>query len=209
MRIDLDARVVSSDGKELGSVQRAVFDPQRQEVTQLVISTGGLLGRDVLVPIEQVAGARPDGDAIQLTLDRASVERLETFVPEQYGMPPAGWIYPGAYGFGAYGGFVWPMPYVPPPQPAPGVSPHDQEATIAKGATVMARGGEDVGVVDDIRVEGRRGELQGFVLRIGGALRTFFGGGDTVVVDRQAIDRVEDGIVYLHLSADEIRDAVS
>ena len=44
MRVDLDAKVGTSDGQDAGSVQRVVVDPRSTEVTDFVISTGGLSG---------------------------------------------------------------------------------------------------------------------------------------------------------------------
>ena len=61
MRVDLDAKIRTSDGKDAGSVQRAVVDPDTNEVTHFVVSTGGLLGHDVLLPREQIEGATRDG----------------------------------------------------------------------------------------------------------------------------------------------------
>jgi uncharacterized protein YrrD len=95
---------------------------------------------------------------------------------------------------------------------APPVGPTDPTTrpdafTIGKGAVVMAAGGEDVGVVDDVRFEASTGELDGFVLRIGGVLATLFGGGAQVTVGRDTVDRVAEGAVYLKIPKDQIEAA--
>jgi sporulation protein YlmC with PRC-barrel domain len=62
-------------------------------------------------------------------------------------------------------------------------------------------------VVDDVRFDTDSGRLQGFVLRVGGALRTLSGGGDTVEVSRHQIESVGESIVRLRLAEDEVEAA--
>jgi sporulation protein YlmC with PRC-barrel domain len=208
MRVDLDAKVHSSDGEELGSVERAVFDPDSKQVRELVVSTGGLLGRDVLVPVGALDQQGPGGDRIVLKLTRAEVETLPPFVEATYMPPPPGWIPPGDLGL-AYGSYLWPAAGAAP-MVAPTMAPVDPNApqsetfTIGKGAVVMDANGDDVGVVDDVRFEASSGELEGFVLRLGGVLTTLFGGGDTVTVTREDVERVAEGAVYLRIGREGI-----
>jgi len=79
--------------------------------------------------------------------------------------------------------------------------------TLNKGAVVMDKHGDDIGVIDDVRFDARTGQLEGFVLRVGGALRTMFGGGDTLELSRREIDRVGESVVYLRLGKDEVEAA--
>lgn len=210
MRVDLDAKVYASDGHELGTVERAVFDPTNKQVCELVVSTGALLGRDVLVPVQAIEQQGPGGDRIVLKMTRDEVEALPPFVEAGYAAPPPGWVPPGDLGL-AYGSYLWPAAGAAPMVAAP-VGQTDPAArpdtfTIGKGAVVMAAGGEDVGVVDDVRFEASTGELEGFVLRIGGVLSTLFGGGAQVTVSRDDVDRVAEGAVYLRLPKDVIEAA--
>ena len=111
MRVDLHAKVRTSDGQDAGNVRRAVVDPRMNQVIDFVVSTGGLLGRDVLVPRGELEAATADGDALRLRLSKAELERMPDYIPANYTPPPPGWILPGAYAFGAYGGYVWPVEY--------------------------------------------------------------------------------------------------
>jgi sporulation protein YlmC with PRC-barrel domain len=207
MRVDLDARVHSSDGHELGSVERAVFDPDSKQVRELVVSTGDLFGRDVLVPVQALEQQGPGGDRVVLKLTREEVEALPPFVEAGYVAPPPGWVPPGDLGL-AYGSYLWPAagaaPMVAPPMGQTDPTAQPEAFTIGKGAVVMAAGGEDVGVVDDVRFEASSGELEGFVLRIGGVLTTLFGGGSQVTVGREDVDRVAEGAVYLKVGKERI-----
>lgn len=216
LRVDLDARVLTRDGEDAGSIDRAVMDPASNQITDFVVNTGGWLGRQVLVPVAEIEAARRDGDVLRLRLSKQDLEQLPTFVPEQYAVPPAGWVPPEAYAL-PYSGFLWPasyaapVPYVPPVT-APPVSQDTslsdvsdpEEVSIPKGAVVLDRAGEDVGVVEDVRLDAASGQLAGFVLRVGGTLRTLFGGGDCTEVTRSQVDHVSSGVVHLRLSKDEI-----
>lgn len=215
MRVDLDAKVRAHDGEDVGSVDRAVVDPRSQEVTHIVVRTGAIFGRDIMVPREELERATEDGDAIRLRLNKDELETLPEFVAEQYAPPPPTWMGPAGYGFPA-SGYVWPVAVDPTmgPMPLPvdtmatdeDVEEPDQ-VTLNKGALVMDRNGEDIGVVDDVRFDAQTGQLQGFVLRVGGALRTLFGGGDTVEVSRRGIASVGESIVHLRLAKEEVEAA--
>ncbi len=241
MRIDLDAKVRTRDGEDAGSVQRAVVDPRTNEVMEIVVSTGGWLGRDVLVPRAEIEAAEADGGAIRLRLTKKELEGLPPYVPANYVMPPVGAAMPLGYGF-PESGFLWPVGftaatgvgYVPATEPiggtvgvpgtaadTTGAAAVDQaqvsasaglptggrnvgEASLGKGAVVIDSQGDDVGVVDDVLFDRDGGQLRGFVLRVGGVLRTLFGGGDTVEVDAAQVERVAEGIVHLRLTKDEL-----
>ena len=49
----------------------------------------------------------------------------------------------------------------------------------------------------------------GFVVRLGGTLRTFFGGGEMVEVTRSQVDEVDGDGVRLRLTAAELERATS
>jgi sporulation protein YlmC with PRC-barrel domain len=148
-----------------------------------------------------------------LSLSKDELERFPDFVPEQYGAPPPTWVAPVGYGFPS-GGYAWPIATDPMlgavPMTVPDADAYVEEpdtVTLTKGALVLDRHGEDIGVVDDVRFESESGRVQGFVLRVGGALRTLFGGGDTVEVARHQIASVGESLVQLRLAKDEVEAA--
>jgi sporulation protein YlmC with PRC-barrel domain len=216
MRLDLDAKVRARDGEEIGSVDRAIVDPRTDELTHIVVSTGALFGRDIMVRREDLEQGARDGDTIQLSLSKDELEQRSDFVPEQYVPPPPTWVAPAGYGFPA-SGYVWPVAMdpasgaMPPLPPAAYVDDERSEepdlVTLSKGALVLDRHSDDIGVVDDIRFDAETGRLQGFVLRVGGTLRTLFGGGDTVEVSRAQIESVGESLVRLRLAKEEIEAA--
>jgi sporulation protein YlmC with PRC-barrel domain len=213
MRIDLGAKVRTSDGEDAGTLERAVFDPRGNAVREFVVDTGGLLGRQVLVPAAELEAATREGDILRLGLSKKELEQLPTYAPERYNtVPPNGWRAPVGLGF-PDGAYLWPaalitpapaeVDVVAPPTERP-VRPEGADVSLARGAAVLDRSGEDVGVVDEVRLHEVTGAVQGFTLRVGGALRTLFGGGDVVEVTRSQTDSVDESLVRLRLSKDEL-----
>jgi sporulation protein YlmC with PRC-barrel domain len=213
MRVDLDAKLVTSDGHAIGTIERAVVDPATNEVADFVINTGGLFGRDLLMPRAEIERAAPDGDALRLRLTKAQLDDLPAFMSANYVPPPAGWALAGDYPFGV-GGYLWPAA-----APIPGAYADAGAAagtyaatggvgvgdpTLAKGDVVIDRDGDEVGVVDDVIFDASTGRLTGFVLRVGNAFVTLFGGGDTVQIGRNYLDRVEEARVYLNAPKDAL-----
>ena len=215
MRVDLDAKVRARDGEDIGNVDRAIVDPRTNEVTHIVVSTGAIFGRDIVVPREDVERANQDGDTIQLDLTKDELERFPDFMPERYGAPPPTWVAPAGSGF-PDSSYAWPIAMDPMMGPVPMPIPEEyvdedaegpDEVTLTKGALVLDRHDDDIGVVDDLRFDAETGQLQGFVLRVGGALRTLFGGGDTVEVSRYQIETVGESVVKLRLAKEEVEAA--
>src|SRR5688572_7970102 len=216
MRVDRDAKVRAHDGEEIGSVDRAIVDPRTNEVTHIVVRTGAIFGRDIMVPREDLERANQDGDTVQLDLTKEELERFPDFAAEQYGAPPPTWVAPAGYGFPATG-YAWPIAMDPMMGPVPMMIPDEfaadedveepDQVSLSKGALVLDRNSDDIGVVDDVRFDAETGQLQGFVLRVGGALRTLFGGGDTIEVSRYQIDSVGESMVKLRLAKEEVEAA--
>ena len=215
MRLNLDATVRTRDGEDVGNVDRAVVDPHTNEVTHIVLRTGAIFGRDIMIPREDLERGSQDGETIQLDLTKDELERFPDFLIEQYSAPPPAWVAPAGYGFPA-SGYAWPIAMDPMTGAMPMMIPDDDpdaeieepdQVTLTKGALVLDRNGDDIGVVDDLRFDADTGRLQGFVLRVGGALRTLFGGGDTMEVSRQQIEHIGESLVRLRLAKEEVEAA--
>ena len=215
MRLELDAKVCARDGEDIGHIDRAIVDPRTNEVTDIVVRTGTIFGRDIVVPRTDLDRASQDGESVQLDLTKDELERFADFAPEQYGAPPPTWVAPTGYGFPA-GSYAWPIAMDPMmgavPMPLPDEAfdenmPEPTQVTLTTGALVLDRHDADIGVVDDLRFDAATGQLQGFVLRVGGALRTLFGGGDTVEVSHYQIDTIGESLVKLRLAKEEVEAA--
>jgi sporulation protein YlmC with PRC-barrel domain len=81
------------------------------------------------------------------------------------------------------------------------------EASLGHGAVVFDRNGDDIGVVDEVIFDQNGGQLRGFVLRVGGALHTLFGGGESAEVSADQVERVDEGVVHLTITKDDLVSA--
>src|ERR1700716_1432642 len=94
MRIDLNARIRTSEGHEAGKVHRVLIDPATERITGFVVSTGRLLGRDVIVGEDMFADASADGETITLNLTKKELDTQPSFEEDDFVIPPAGWSAP-------------------------------------------------------------------------------------------------------------------
>jgi sporulation protein YlmC with PRC-barrel domain len=156
VRVDLDVKVRTRDGESAGSVQRAIVDPRANEVTDFVISTGGVFGQDVLVPRERLEAASREGDSIRLDFYLDELRQMPRYEPADYTVPATGWVPPIGYAY-PVAGFVWPAGYLWPGEPAaaPRRDVFDGEVSpaIEKGTAMRGRAGDEIGVVDDVRFD--------------------------------------------------------
>jgi uncharacterized protein YrrD len=68
------APVLDADGKRVGSVERVLAEPTRDQITHMLISNGLLTKEIKLIPIKWIL--RVDEEAVRLRVDKASVENL-------------------------------------------------------------------------------------------------------------------------------------
>jgi sporulation protein YlmC with PRC-barrel domain len=211
MHVDLDARVLTSDGHEVGRIKHAIIDPRDSEVAAFVVSTGWLLGRDVLIARQEIESARADGDAIRLELSREQFDDLPSFVAQDFSPPPPAYV-PSEADSIPESAYLWPTA-VPgtssrAPAPAPGPLPWtDDEAEppgVERGSRVVDRNGDEVGVVDDLLFDEETGRLRALAITLGGALQRLFGAGRAAKISASLIARVEDEVVYLRTVKEQV-----
>ena len=196
MRIDLHAKVRTRDGADVGRLAHALFDPDKREITGVVVKTGDLFGDDVAVPRGEIERATVDGDVLALQLTKDEFGRLERFEPARYQQAPVGWMPPP-------GGIAWGIPtdaYLwAEPAAAADLPPH-----VDKGSPVLDRDGEEVGVVEDVDIAPDSGRVERFTVKLGGALGRLFGQAKAIDLSPDDIARIEDGTVRLARDKDEI-----
>ena len=104
MRVDLDAKVLTSDGNDAGSVQRAVVDPQTNEVVATLTVAGApsdgsvLADGSVWFPLRQANALVRIDPATNRVVERRRVGKGPFVVNEGFGD-----LWVGSYG----GGDVW------------------------------------------------------------------------------------------------------
>jgi uncharacterized protein YrrD len=179
MEIQLEAPVVSSDGADLGKIDKVIFDPQSGETKSIIVRKGAILARDVLIPTDHIRVAA--GTRVELDMAKSEVDALPDFHEAEYSWPPQSWVAP--YGWPA-GAVMWPAAY-PGELPIgyPGMVPGVQEALdeeservrqldeanaiVGQGAEVLAVDGQKVGSVHNMLVDPNTHKPSRVVMRRG------------------------------------------
>ena len=198
MRIDLNARIRTSDGHDAGNVHRVLVDPSTDRITGFVVSTRRLLGRDVIVGEDAFAKAERDGDVITLNLSKRELDSQPTFEDSEFVVPPAGWAGPNVGYTVPPDSFLWPA------ETALADVGERQRPSIKKGDAVKDRDGDVVGTVEDMRFDEKSGELVSFTVKAGTGLERLFGGGKVAEISRSDILRIAEDEVRLAVDREEI-----
>ena len=198
MRLDLKAKVRTSDDHDAGNIHRVLVDPQTERITGLVVSTRRLLGRDVIISEETLRSGNSAGDAIVINMTKRELDSQPTFEETEYVVPPREWT--GA----SLGYTIPPDMYLWPADRAEGDTTAPARPAIEKGDAVKDRDGDAVGTVDEIRFDQGTGKVLGITVSIGAGLERIFGGGKVVEISRDDILRIADGEVRLGVDREEI-----
>jgi sporulation protein YlmC with PRC-barrel domain len=198
MRIDLNARIKTSDGHDAGNVHRVLVDPETERITGFVVSTSRLLGRDVIVGEDAFAKAEHEGDVITLKLTKRELDMQPTFEQGDFVVPPAGWAGP------SLGYTVPPESFLWPAESALADTGERSRPSIKKGDIVKDRDGDIVGTVEDLRFDEKTGELLSFIVKAGAGLERLFGGGKVAEISRDDILRIAEDEVRLAVDREEI-----
>jgi len=202
MRIDLGAKVRTNDGQDAGTIERVIVDPSTKDVTAFVLSTGGLLGRQVLLHRDELGDRTADGDAIRLTATKADLDGRPDFDASRYTTPPEVGEAPFGY---PYSALLWPIDEAEPVV----MPPRTRQPQIDRGTPVVDRDAHEVGVVEDVRFHSETGELAGLTIRAGGLIETSFGGGATRELPASEVAGFEGGSVRLKLTKAEVEQRLS
>ena len=165
MRIHLGSTVRTKDGHRAGKVQKVIWDPDRNEVREFVVSTGGLLGHDVIVSREVLERAAPEADELIVDLTKDELDQMDHYDDRAYAPPPYGWLVPAEHAYGA-DAFLFPT-IVDEPKATNIAEP--RRPIIRKGMAVKDAGGQKIGTVDELRIDDMTGELRAIVVRQGAA----------------------------------------
>jgi len=194
MQIELDAKVRTSDGHDAGKLRRVLVDPATLRITGFVVSTGGLLGREVIVGEHDFVEGR-EGE-LMLRLSKAELAQQPTFDEAGFTAPPAGLAATMGYGFASNAYLV---PVVAGDEPVT----ESSRPTIKKGDVVKDRDGDVVGVVEEVRFDEKTAQLSGFVVKAG-AGRRLVGGGETAEISADDVLRIFEGEVRVGVDREEI-----
>jgi hypothetical protein len=87
MPFEEGATVRTSDGHDAGTIQSLVRDDATNVVSGFVISTGGILGRKVLIKPAELEERTADGDAIRMRLSQAELAQRPDYAEDAAAKP--------------------------------------------------------------------------------------------------------------------------
>jgi uncharacterized protein YrrD len=86
MDLDLGKHVKTSDGHDLGKVDRLIIKPETHEIHGFVVHQGHLLTRDVIIELDDIDSIDAEG-IVHLKVTSAQARDLDAFEQEKYYVP--------------------------------------------------------------------------------------------------------------------------
>jgi sporulation protein YlmC with PRC-barrel domain len=204
--VGLGTHVRTSDGKEVGTIDRLILDPQTSEVKAVVIHKGSLLPRDVEVQLSSLQ-AGPAGELL-LAYSADQLNELSDFVESDYIAPPAQSTRQAG---SAAGEALWPTGYAPPQPRGPGrgdqVDSGDVReaavrterdlghAIIGTGSEIKSQDGATVGQLHQLVFDEATAQVTSLIVRKGG---------QNVELPASLIASVDDGVINLTATAGDL-----
>ena len=213
MKIELGAKVSTADGKEIGTIEKLILNPDTGDVRALVVRKGLLFHRDIEVELDDIV-ARRDG-AARLRYAESELDRLQSFEESSYTTPPPerSTEYASGYGYPT-ASLLWPSKWSGPVSGEPyghdaigavrdevAALHHEQDlanAVIREGSTVRSRDGEKLGEVHRLVFDPDSGRPTMLEIRKGFLFT------EDVEVPAGLISSVDDDVVYLDVRHDEL-----
>lgn len=192
LEIPIGAKVYGRDGL-LGRSVCLVIDPVADVVTDLVLQLKNETSREILVPVDHLKDTGPEQVKVDLSLEE--VHELRPFKKTEFlDVEVPRWGISGSL-------VMW--PYLAPeqhwvPQKVEMIPPGDP--AIQRKTEVRAKDGR-VGFVDEFMIEPVSGHITHLVMREGHLL-----GQHDVMIPVSAIQFVDEDIVWLSLTKQEVKD---
>jgi uncharacterized protein YrrD len=163
-RIEIGADVIGGDGNKLGSVAYVVVHPPELHLTDLVVSTGSILGRDIVVPVDVVD--RIAAGKVYLSVDQREFSAFEDYVDIQYKQPPDDWI-PVSGSVYPTQGTLWPGDLYYPQVSEVHVNAPAGTVGLNEGMEVESSDGHKVGSIVALDTDPSSGDVTGIVIHHG------------------------------------------
>jgi sporulation protein YlmC with PRC-barrel domain len=156
---------VGADDEKLGTVAYVVVQPSTLDVTDIIVSTGSVLGRDIVVAKDQVE--RVQDGTVHLTLDKRALDACKDYVDVDFKAPPADWTPAPELAYPA-GGMLWPAAGMYYPQGA-NVTVNTPTGTVGlhHGMEVLSDDGEKVGSIDALETDPSAGHVTHLIIKEG------------------------------------------
>jgi uncharacterized protein YrrD len=213
----IGARVLSSDGHEVGKVDSIVIYPEQQDVFAAIVHKGLIFGKDRIVEADYIERVESDG-TIHLNVGRDDEDKLREFVETDYIQPTEEQLrgvndMPFVVSSGnrvlftptaeaGYGNYGAGQPFI---GGAPSIAPEvTVETNLPEGTMILGKGsevydseGHKVGHVEEVEY-GDDGDITGLVVKEGHLFH------HSVRVSKAQIKSFGDEMVHLSVRAEEL-----
>jgi len=218
MQVELGAKVSTTDGKEIGTIDKLILEPESGEVKAILVRKGLFFTHDIEVPIGDIVGQ--EGGTVRIERTSRQVDDLPRFLEGSYTTPPPGRVaeYEAAYGYPS-ATFLWPARGAAAPAPSAYGDEavgevgdevralHGEQdlanAVIEVGSEVKSRDGEKVGTVRKVTFDPADGRPISIVVREGFLFT------EDVELPASLFASADDGVIYLDVRSDEVKRRLS
>lgn len=196
--IDVGARVVTRDGEKAGSIVYVVVQPPEMHMTNIVVSTGALLGRDVVVPVDAVD--RVVEGTVHLSINRDELDRQPDYVDVEFQQPPEDWFASSNFGYPAMSA-LWPAGTYVPRTDIASIKVNAPPGTVAlhEGMDVHSSDGHRIGTVQALETDPVDGDIVAFEVKRGMLFS------HETRVPLACVEGVDDQGVRLNITEEEAR----
>lgn len=162
--------VIDSAGHKVGTVAYVVVRPPEMHVIDVVVSTGALLGRDIVVPKDRIQ-AMADGK-VHLSIDQKALEGLQDYVEVHYDTPPEGWAPDEGYMYPTQS-VLWPTGAYYSTPSSTTVNAPEGTVGIREGMDVVSSDGHKIGTIHAMESDETTGDLTDIIVQHGHLFKHF------------------------------------
>ncbi|GAC1469482.1 MAG: hypothetical protein PVSMB7_18830 [Chloroflexota bacterium] len=163
-RITGGEEVVDSVGQKVGTVAYIVVRPPELHMTDIVVSTGPLLGRDIVVSTSEIGGMS-DG-RVHLTVDKDGLEEHKDYVEIHYEGPPENWAPEGGFLYPTQS-VLWPAGSYYPQPTSTTINAPEGTVGLREGMDVVSSDGHKIGAIHAVDADPDTGDLRDIIVRHG------------------------------------------
>jgi len=211
MLVPFGTHVVDRDGKSVGTVSRVALHPDTQQVVALVVQQGIVDRREIVIPLNKIAGF---GDQVRLTLSASELAAVDLYDAHALQPMTDRWPMPAGFDMRSFflvAGSGWTesvLPFVltsptvagtPAFISDPDAAEAAREPALAKATPVFDNAGQQIGDVEGVDLDPASGRITRVIVRKG---RLF---GRETVIPAGVIASVADDRITLNVTADVAR----
>jgi uncharacterized protein YrrD len=209
--VPFGTHVVDREGRGVGTVSRLVLHPDTRDVVAVVVQQGVFNRREVVVPLNKVAGF---GNEVRLALRAAELAGVDLYDAHPLRPMPEHWPMPAGFDLRSFflvAGDGWTASVLPFVLSSPSVSgvpafmsdpdarDEMREPAISRGTAVYDTSGQHLGDVEGVDLDPASGRITRVHVRRGRLFRT------QTAVPAGVVASVADDRITLNVTADVVK----